>query len=176
MAKNQSQTAVAPEVSEVVPAVAPASAEPGLNVVLAAIAESMKANAEANRLLAEAQHKQVELDRERYNPGHAELLKQRLEQRRKTQWPIKLLQCGYEAPPDAARNVSKDTLKHLADLKPGRYINDRVTVRRTDEVLFIDYPVDTMQQRMENLNYWSSFSDLVQKMHIEQTARDAQRA
>ena len=79
--------------------------------------------------------------------------------------------------PIQIRGASADTIKHLNELEPGDYIGGRVQVRvagqAPHEKVFINYPADSVTDRMHNQTLFSSFSDLVKKISEEQKARSA---
>jgi hypothetical protein len=79
----------------------------------------------------------------------------------KTVW-----QNAYEA---QARGLSEEVRRKASELKPGTYIKGRVRVEhlQNGQIIQLNYPTkgDAM---MINMQHWSSFSDLVTKIHAEQ--------
>jgi hypothetical protein len=88
------------------------------------------------------------------------------------QFKYPLYQNGIEA---VARNCSDDTIRKAASLAPGRYLNDVVEVARTgrdkDQRIFLYYRNRTIDEKMMLRNYFSSFSDLIDKICKEMAAR-----
>lgn len=78
--------------------------------------------------------------------------------------------------PIQIKGCSKDTLKHVNGLRPGKYISDVVTVTvkgtAPSQEVHITYPCASNDDRLRYNSLFSSFSDLVQKISQEQKAED----
>lgn len=81
---------------------------------------------------------------------------------------VTVLQNAYEA---QARGLSEETRRRASQLKPGTYIKGRVrvSVEHNGQIVRLMYPVSG-DNRMINMQYFSSFEDLVNKIWNEMHA------
>jgi hypothetical protein len=83
-----------------------------------------------------------------------------------------VFQNGIEA---QAHGLSDATIQKAATIASGKYLNDVVEVARTgrdrDQRIFLFYDNRTVDKRMTLKNYFTSFSDLLVKIHAEMAAR-----
>lgn len=76
-----------------------------------------------------------------------------------------IFQNAYEA---QARGLSEDIRRKASQLKPGKYIKNRVTVEHhsNGEIIRLLYPVSG-DNMMINQTHWRDFSDLIEKIWAE---------
>jgi hypothetical protein len=70
--------------------------------------------------------------------------------------------------------LSDAVIDKLAALKHGDYMGGYVQVRENKGATHLFYPSKTIAERFEQQKYFTSFSDLVDKLHAEMSARDAE--
>jgi hypothetical protein len=79
--------------------------------------------------------------------------------------------------PIQIKGASQDTIRHLNNLKPGRYLGGAVTVALKGDApnvsVHITYPCATNDERLRIYQLVSSFSDMVQKIAREQEPAQA---
>jgi hypothetical protein len=69
--------------------------------------------------------------------------------------------------------LSDAVIDKLAALKHGDYMGGFVQVRENKGATYLFYPSRTLAERFEQQKYFTSFSDLVDKLYAEMSARDA---
>lgn len=74
-------------------------------------------------------------------------------------------QNGYEA---QARGLSEETRRRASELRPGKYLKNRVTVdvQANGDVVRILYPVSG-DNLMKNMQLWRDFTDLINQIWAE---------
>jgi hypothetical protein len=78
-------------------------------------------------------------------------------------------QNAYPVNPDG---LSDATIDKLAELKPGSYFGGYLTVAEENGKTFLLYKSRSLADRLEQSQYFTSFSDMVDKIHAEMLARN----
>jgi hypothetical protein len=142
----------------------PASAQTYVPSETALLADALRKQAEANLLQAK-----LEQERRAANP-HKVSFAEHARKTRFTPYPCKVYQNGFAWPDRSARGMDDATKEKLGQLRSGHFLNGRVTVRREGEILCIDYPWQGADNQIANMSYFTSDSDLIRKLWIEQNA------
>lgn len=86
---------------------------------------------------------------------------------------VNFFQHGFWANP---MTMSEEEMALVMKLKPGRYLNRRVEVQKDqDGNIHLNYPWETIRERMENMLLWSSLTDLCQQIIKEREEKEAKR-